>query len=365
MGRAVLPALPWPEAAWELVLLDSPDEEAYLFADGAIYLTRGLLPALGSMDRLEALLGEASRLYLSGAFRPGPDRELVAQPLRLVIPEGDPAALGESREAWLELLDGLPYGHAPEFGAAIGGELRLPLADLRLTVPDGMRLEPRGRGHFAGLATGEEALPALEVRADAGLGSPTAPAAGARSEPGGDGFGGDFPSPAEERALLGRLADLLSGSAASAGRALDTLEAIRVRGFTGVRARWRDGPPPASADPGMPAGLAAVLATPGPPVEFWFACGPRPFAVCEAEFLAVIRTAERMFRPPLPGWRRLAAVPVDEAGPARAALEERAASGAAAAPLAALFELNRDWLDSRLDAGDRVLVVVRDGEDGS
>ena len=349
-----------PADPWRIRLLDTPDPLAVLFADRNLAISRGALAELGSLSALEGLFRRAGRLYSRGGFRSGFGGALRDQPLSLLrSPEGaDPPLPPEPeatsrRERWLDLLDGLGYGEPPEFGAALGGVLLFPRADLRVVLGEGDWWEFQERGRFRGVGTGGPT--GFEVR----------------EFPSGDTGFPDGDDLASEAVFLRRLAARITASAASAARTAPFVEAFRIRGFRGVKAPLvprggsgsgrpgsGNGSPPAS--PGTPAALVALVPARDRLVELRLECGERPFTACESEFVEILETADRLFETPIPGPLRLAAVPVSRAGTARRILDELAASGASAVSLPRLHRLNRTWLDEELAPGDRVVLVVRE-----
>ena len=331
---------------WRFAVLDDPEPEAFLFADRTVFVSRGALAALAGEPALAALFRSAATTFASGAFRPETAGELVEQPLSLVLP-AEPAAGGSgdgaaSRDRWVDLLDGLLFGQPAEDGVADGRVLLLPRADFRLSLPDRSAFEPAERGVFRATRNGESV--GLTVR--------ETPAAG--SGPVG---GNGVPAHRAELAGLGaRLRDRAAREAAEA----TFLEAFRVRGFTGVRGRLH---PAREGDAGEPSGqtpgLMAVVPARESLVELNLDCGRRRFEACEAWFLEVLGSADRLWDTPVPGPLRITAVDGGESGSVREALGRLAAAGGMDAGLAAVEFLNRGWLDEPLEPGERVLILSR------
>ena len=338
--RAVEAALPTAGLTgdWRFAVLDAPEPGAFLFADRRVFVSRGALAALPGEPALEELFRGAAAMFAGGRFRSPGDGALVEQPVRVPLPEAG-ASPGPGRDRWLDLLDGLVFGEPPEFGVADGSRLLLPAADFRLFLPDGVAFESTDRGVFAAGRSGEATgLMVRQLPPPEGIRPPD----------------GDL---AAERALIDDLGERLNARAARDGREAALVEAFRVRGFTGVRARLR-----AAADPGAdpPSGLIALFLAPGALVEASLECLRRPFRICEAEFLEVLGGADRLWDTPVPGPLRLRALPVPEAGPTRRVLGRLAAAGRSDVSARVLFELNRGWLDEELSPADRVLIVSRD-----
>jgi hypothetical protein len=88
-------------------------------------------------------------------------------------------------------------------------------------------------------------------------------------------------------------------------------------------------------------------------------CGRRRFGACEALFLEVLGSADRLWDTPVPGPLRIAAVVAGEGGSVRDALRRLDAEGRIDAPLAAAEFLNRGWLDETLGPGQRLLILSR------
>ena len=299
---------------------------------------------------LVALFRSAATTFASGAFRPEAAGKLVEQPLSLVLPAepaaGSAADGAPSRDRWVALLDGLLFGEPAEYGVADGRELLLPRADFRLSLPDRSAFEPAGRGVFRATRNGESlGLTVREV--------PTAPGAG---PVGGNGV------PAH-RAELADLGARLREAAAREAAEVTFLEAFRVRGLAGVRGRLH---PAREGDPGeaprVVPGLMALVPARESLVEVSLDCGQRRFDACEASFLEVLGSADRLWDTPVPGPLRIAAVAPGESGSVREALGRLAAEGRMDAGLAAVEFLNRSWLDEPLGPGERVLILSRNPE---
>lgn len=352
---------------WRLAVLDDPEPEALLFADRSVFLTRGALVALDGVAGFEALMGVAASRFGGGGFRAARGEALVEQPLSLPLaeqplslslplveqsqsptlpltaPETRPAPVEESAPSrpeadpaeWIDLLAGLVYGHRPEFGAAVGARLLLPVADLQLALPGGRRFVADGRRRFRAAAGEQESLdPSLTVRE---MALP-------EGEPPVDG------SLAGERDLFDRLAARIAVDAEAAGKQATLAEVVRVRGFPGVRARWRDG---------LAAfGFVAILRTPGAWVELAAECAQASFVECEAAFLGLLGTADRLWDEPAPGPLRLRTREVERPGPGREVIRRLAATSEA--PVGELLRVNHAWLDREFAVGDRVLVLERD-----
>lgn len=349
---------------WRFLILDRSEPEVFLFADRNLFLSRGVLAELSGEPALEELFRGAAETYAAGGFRSGPGGALSEQPLRLPLPSapgppreartgggersagGSPGAASH-RDRWLDLVDGLVFGEPPEFGAADGRELWLPRADLRLALRPGARFEPAARGEFSASRFGEPI--GLTVRERQPFGIPA---------------GADLDT---ERLAYRVLAARLAAAASEAGQHTALAEVFRVRGFSGVRARLFDGAA-RSVDPSRPdglpsrapAGLVALLRAPGALVEVALDCAGRGLEDCEALFVEVLESADRLWGAPLPEPLRLTVWPVAAGGPARAVLGRLAAEGRSAVSARVLFFLNRGWLEEQLTAGDRVLIVSRE-----
>ena len=330
---------------WRVVVLDDPEPEVLLLADRSVFLSRGALIALEGAAGFEALIVEAVTRFASGAFRAPRGEGLVEQPMPLPLADSatDPpsAEVGVSAPAetdfgeWIELLSGLVYGERPEFGAALGSRVVFPVADLQLVLPAGGRFLPDGHRRFRA-PLGDQAAPgsSLTVR-ELPL---------VADEPPVDG------SLAAEHALIERFAGRIVADQEAAGREATVVEFVRVRGFPGVRARWDDGE--------GASGRVAILRSPGALVELAADCGPLGSGACEAAFLDVLRTADRLWGEPAPGPLRLRAREVGRPGPAREAIRRLASTSDVAAE--ELLRVNHAWLERELAAGDLVLVLERD-----
>ena len=337
---------------WRFAVLDDPEPEAFLFADRTVFVSRGALAALPGELALAALFRSATTTFASGAFRPETAGELVEQPLSLALPPepaaGGPAggAPGTGRDRWVALLDGLLFGQPAEYGVANGRELLLPRADFRLSLPDGSAFEPVDRGVFRATRNGDSA--GLTVR--------QVPAAAGPVPVGGNGV-------AAHRAELADLGARLREAAAREGAEVTVPEAFRVRGFTGVRGRLHpvgDGDPEGAS--GRVPGLLALVPARESLVELRLDCGRRRFDACEAWFLEVLGSADRLWDTPAPGPLRITAVAAGESGSVREALGRLNAEGRMDAGLAAVEFLNRGWLEEPLRPGARVLILSRDRE---
>ena len=357
IGREAIAGIPLFEGeaatlreGWRIAVLDDPDPEAFLFADRTVFVSRGALAALPGEPALAALLRSAGTTFASGAFRPVTAGELVEQPLSLVLPAetdaGSPTDAAGSRDRWVDLLDGLLFGPAAEFGVADGRELLLPRADLRLSLPDGSAFEPVDRGVFRAIRQGE--WTGLTVR--------EIPAAAGAATAGGNGV-------AAHRAELAGLGARLREAAARKAAGLTFVEAFRVRGFTGVRGRLHPAP---DADPGQASvqgpNLLALVPAREYIVEVSLDCGRRRFDACEAWFSEVLASADRLWDTPVPGPLRIAAVAAGESGSVRKALGRLAAEGRIDAGLATVEFLNRGWLEQPPGPGGRVLILSRSRE---
>ena len=333
---------------WRFAVLDDPEPEAFLFADRTVFVSRGALAALPGEPALAALLRSAATTFASGAFRPETAGELVEQPLSLVLPAepdaGAPAAGAPSRDRWVALLDGLHFGQPAEYGVADGQELLLPRADFRLLLPDGSAFEPVDRGVFRAIRNGESG--GLTVR--------EIPSAAESAPVGGNGV------PAH-RAELADLGARLREAAAREAAEVTFAEAFRVHGFTGVRGRLHPAREGDSGEgPGAVPGLLALVPARESLVEVSLDCGRRRFDACEAWFLEVLGSADRLWDTPAPGPLRITAVAAGESGSVREALGRLAAAGRLDAGLAEVEFLNRGWLEEPLGPGERVLTLSRD-----
>ncbi|MXW38253.1 MAG: hypothetical protein F4Z65_08325 [Acidobacteria bacterium] len=331
---------------WRFAVLDDPEPEAFLFADRTVFVSRGALAALPGEPALALLFRSAATTFASGAFRPETAGELVEQPLSLVLPAepaaGSPADGAPSRDRWVDLLDGLLFGEPAEYGVADGQVLLLPRADFRLSLPDRSAFEPAERGVFR--ATRNTESVGLTVR--------ETPAAGP-GPVGGNGV-------TAHRAELADLGARLREAAAREAAELTFPEAFRVRGFTGVRGRLH---PAREGDPGEASrqtpGLMAVVPAGESLVEVSLDCGRWRFDACEAWFLEVLGSADRLWDTPVPGPLRITAVAAGESGSVREALGRLAAAGRIDAGLPAVEFLNRGWLEEPLGPGERVLILSR------
>jgi len=329
---------------WRFAVLDDPEPEAFLFADRTVFVSRGALAVLPGEPALAALFRSAATTFASGAFRPETAGELVEQPLSLVLPAepaaGGPADGAPSRDRWVALLDGLLFGQPAEYGVADGRDLLLPRADFRLSLPDRSAFEPAERGVFR--ATRNTESVGLTVR--------EIPAAGS-GPVGGNGV-------AAHRAQLAGLGARLRDAAAREAAEVTFLEAFRVRGFTGVRGRLH---PAREGDAGeaQTPGLMALVPARESLVELKLDCRRRRFDACEAWFLEVLGSADRLWDTPVPEPLRVTAVAPGESGSVREALGRLAAAGRIDAGLAAVEFLNRGWLEEPLGLGERVLILSR------
>ncbi|MCY4628935.1 MAG: hypothetical protein OXE58_15400 [Acidobacteria bacterium] len=361
------------QEGWRFAVLDDPEPEAFLFANRTVFVSRGALAALPGEAALVALFRSAATTFASGAFRPVAAGELVEQPLSLVLPaEPDSATPAEgvrSRDRWLDLLDGLLFGQPAEYGVADGRKLLLPGADVHLSLPGQGAFEPAGRGVFRATRKGEWL--GLTVR--------ELPA----SDPSGNGASGrNGNGVAAQRAELADLGARLRRAAACRGAETKFTEAFRVRGFTGVRTRLDPAPretgtegpvamegacedaprlPEGSAAGAAdaPAGLIALVRSRGSLIEVSLHCGRRRFDACEALFVEVLESADRLWDAPAPESLRIAAVVAGESGSVRGALGRLAAGGRLDAPLATVEFLNRGWIEEPLGPGERVLILSR------
>ena len=329
---------------WRFAVLDDPEPKAFLFADRTVFVSRGALAALPGEPALTALFRSAATTFASGAFRPETAGELVEQPLPLVLPAepavGGPGDRAPSRDRWVDLLDGLLFGQPAEYGVADGRALLLPRADFRLSLPNRSVFEPAERGVFRATRHGESV--GLTVR--------EIPAAGS-GPVGGNGV------PAH-RAALAELGARLRDAAARESAEVTFLEAFRVRGFTGVRGRLH---PVGEGDAGeaQTPGLMALVPARESLVELNLDCRRQRFEACEAWFLEVLASADRLWDTPVPGPLRITAVDGGESGSVREALDRLAAAGRLDAGLAAVEFLNRGWLEEPLGPGERVLILSR------
>lgn len=263
---------PGGEEGWVFSVTDRSSPEAHLFADRAVFLSRGALAVLGGEAALESLFRAAAERYAGGGFRSS-DGAPVEQPVRLPVerlPGGSfapeqlpsdgwsvPAAVGgnggagppavarlggdgEDRESpgaaaerWVSMLDGLTLGEPPNRGGGRGRDLFLPAAGIRLRAPAGFLFAPGAgglhvaeRGSGAALVVSETSPPAVgnpaAVASEAPVDEPTAGAVG--------------PFEAERR--LVQALDLRLRREDRAER-VEFVEKVRVRGVVGVLARLR------------------------------------------------------------------------------------------------------------------------------
>ena len=292
------------EEAWVFSVTDRASPEAYLFADRAVFLSRGALAVLGSEAALEALFRVAAARYAGGGFRSGGGAP-GGQPVRLPVepfphgpfpperrrgggpagsavvggnggarpPEGsgpateaerEPGTDGGAADRWVSLLDGLTLGEPPNRGGGRGRDLFLPAAGIRLRAPAGFLFAPGGggrqvaeRGSGAALAVSEHPAPAIANPAAVGgeppVGGPTAGAA--RSF--------------EAEWRLVRALELRLRRRDRAER-IELVEKVRIRGVVGVLARLRavlpaDDPPASEYDAAGASSGGAVAAKPVTP----------------------------------------------------------------------------------------------------
>ncbi len=327
---------------WRIEVLDSPEPGAFLFADRSLLLSRGALAALADRSAFDSLIAEVAARFASGSFRADGGAALVEQPLSFALPEVETRAAEEAAdpEEWISLVSGLVYGERPEFGVAARDRLLLPRSDLELTLAPPGRFERRGRRQFRA-RLGGPSVPGPWVTVRERPLAATAPPfdAGLRAE----------------RALVAGLASRLAAEAAAEGLEATLTEVVRVRGFVGVRTRMGSAGPAAEVSR-----LVALLRAPGALVEVSVDCGDRSLSDCEAPWLAVLETADRLWATPVPGPRRLRAHRVERGGEARSVIERLAGSGVSDASESELLWLNRGWLDRDLAPGDVILIVVRD-----
>lgn len=292
------------EETWVFSVTDRASREAYLFADRAVFLSRGALAALGSEAALEALFRVAAARYAGGGFRSGSGAP-AKQPVRLPVepfpqgpfpqerrrdgrpagsavvggnggagpPEGDgpateaerkPGTDGGASDRWVSLLDGLTLGEPPNRGGGRGRDLFLPAAGIRLRAPTGFLFAPGGggrqvaeRGSGAALAVSEHPAPAIGNPAAVGgeprVGRPTAGAARSFE--------------AERRLVRALELRLRRGDRAER---IEFFEKVRVRGVVGVLARLRavlpaDDPPASEYHAAGASSGGAVAAKPVAP----------------------------------------------------------------------------------------------------
>ena len=327
---------------WRFAVLDETASEAFLFADRTVLVSRGALAALSGEAALESLFRSAAATFAEGGFRFPGAGGLVEQPLRLILPlEETPVVTASSgpgsRNAWLDLLDGLVLGEPAEYGVVEGPDLLLPIGDVRLSLPTGNSFVAGGRGVFRA-ARSREPL-GLEVR--------EIPLAGSGGE-----TPADTGSHASGQALIRDLGARLRQRTEAEGAESSFVEAFRVRGFTGVRGR--------SESEGTPPALIALLRASGSLVEVRLECAKRRFDDCETFLLGVLESADRLWDRPVPGSLRITAAAASEGGSVRDVLRRLAARGGLDGPLDAVEFLNRGWLDEELSPGDRFLILSRD-----
>lgn len=264
---------PGGEEGWVFSVTDRSSPEAHLFADRAVFLSRGALAVLGSEAALESLFRAAAERYAAGGFRSS-DGAPVEQPLRWPVerlpggsfapehlPSGGwavPAAAGgnggagltdgarlggdgedrespgDAAERWVSMLDGLTLGEPPNRGGGRGRDLFLPAAGIRLRAPAGFLFAPGAGGRHVAERGSGAALAVSETSPPAVVGNPAA----AASEPPVDvpaaGAAGPFEA---ERRLVRALGRRLRRED-RAGR-IEFVEKVRVRGVVGVLARLR------------------------------------------------------------------------------------------------------------------------------
>ena len=390
---------------WRFVVTDDAAPEAFLFADGSVFLTRGALAVLGGERSLGELFRGAAARYADRSFR-GADGSLLPQPIPVPLPrEGSPgadsatpgaaaASPGESGdEPWIALLDGLAYGEPPERGGARGRDLYLPRAGLRLRAPPGYLFAPGAEGrHRAarGLRPDlvvEELEPgdadALPAPVSETVGETIGETVGATVETRVEttvetrvGTDGVFHAEGarEQRRRLRELAGKILERAGE--RPVEFVEAVRGRGVRGAAARLGGRRADAGRGPAGPAGpigaargYLALLDAPRGLVEVRFDCGRRPLAACENSFMAMLRSAAPYRSGAAPGWLRLRAARVPRPGSALGALEAIGAlealeafarGGESDVPVFVLRELNRGRLDRPAAPGDLLLVARRE-----
>ena len=363
------------QEGWRFLVLDDPEPEAFLFADRTVFVSRGALAALPGEPALVELFRSAATTFASGAFRPVAAGGLIEQPVPLVLPADpdpeSPAAGVASRDRWVDLLDGLLFGEPAEFGVADGSELLLPQADVRFSLPEKSAFEAAGRGVFRATRGGEPL--GLTVRETVGADAGTASGSS----------GADAGGMASNRAQLADLGARLRATADCRDAEATFIEAFRVRGFTAVRSRLHPAPDedrsegagesraevegacgeapslPAGSASEAPAGLIALFRSEASLVEVSLDCVRRRLDACEALFLDVLGSADRLWDTPVPGPLRITALAAGEAGSVRDALRRLAAEGRTDGPLAVVEFLNRSWLDEQLGPGDRVLILSR------
>ena len=102
----------------------------------------------------------------------------------------------------------------------------------------------------------------------------------------------------------------------------------------------------------------SCAASPGPASCACASCAD----ACEAWFLKLLGSADRLWDTPVPGPLRITAVGAGESGSVREALGRLAAEGRIDADLAAVEFLNRGWLEETLGPEERVLILSRNRE---
>lgn len=269
------------EAEWTFSVTDRSSPEAFVFADRAVFVSRGALAALGGEEALESLFRAAVLRYFGGGFRSS-GGDLLEQPVPLEVRsvveplssgpgsgealtneratgEGssagaaaagngaaapgaggeEPGAEGAAAERWVSLLDGLALGEPPGRGGARGRDLFLPAAGLRLRAPAGFLFVPGVDGRQVAERDSRAALRIVEHPASER--APGNPSKGTRE---GDAAGAGSRFEAERRLLQSFDARLREGADAER---IEFTERVRVRGFLGVLARLRAGPAAPSA----------------------------------------------------------------------------------------------------------------------
>ena len=268
------------EAEWTFSVTDRSSPEAFVFADRAVFVSRGALAALGGEEALESLFRAAVLRYFGGGFRSS-GGDLVEQPVRLAVrsavepPSSGPGSgealtneratgegssagaaaagngvaapvTGEERgaeraaaERWVSLLDGLALGEPPGRGGARGRDLFLPAAGMRLRAPAGFLFVPGVDGRQ--VAERDSGAGLLVVEHPASGGGPGNPSGGT-----GEGSGPAADSRLEAERQRQRSFDARLRQGPDAER-IEFTEQVRVRGFLGVLARLRSGPAAPSA----------------------------------------------------------------------------------------------------------------------
>lgn len=360
-GRAAGPE------GWRFVVTDDAAPEAFLFADGSVFLTRGALAVLGGERPLGDLFRGAAARYADRAFR-GADGSLLPQPIPVPLPrEGSGGAdsttagaaagapPGESGdEPWIALLDGLAYGEPPERGGARGRDLFLPRAGLRLRAPPGYLFAPGADGRHRAARGLRPDLAVEELE-------PGDPAATTAALPAMAGADGVFHAEGA-RGQRRRLRELAGKILERAGeRPVEFVEAVRGRGVRGAAARLAGLRPDAgTGSAGAPPGYLALLDAPRGLVEVRLDCGSPALAACENSFMAMLRSAAPHRSGAAPGWLRLRAARVPRPGPVLGALDAFARGGESDVPVFVLRELNRRRLDRPAAPGDLLLVARRE-----